>query len=93
MWGHGILISDLQILSAAHCFEGKTIDEVLKEAVAKPFHTFQSFIELDLQVIVIVGTDNAEAELRKFNWKTLFNIELNPFYTDFRQSLALMWRC
>ena len=24
----GILISDLQLLSAAHCFEGKTIDEV-----------------------------------------------------------------
>ena len=24
----GILISDIQILSASHCFEGKTIDEV-----------------------------------------------------------------
>ena len=28
----GILISDLQILSAAHCFEGKTIDEVREAA-------------------------------------------------------------
>ena len=39
----GILISDLQILSAAHCFEGKTIDEVLKEAVVKPFHINSPF--------------------------------------------------
>ena len=37
-------------------------------------------------MIVIVGADNAEAELRKLNWKTLFKIELNPYYTDFRHS-------
>ena len=37
-------------------------------------------------MIVVVGADNAEAELRKFNWKTLFKIELNPYYTDFRHS-------
>ena len=39
----GILISDLEILTAAHCVNGRSIDEV----------------------IVIVGSDNAEAEYRK----------------------------
>ena len=37
-------------------------------------------------MIVIVGSDNADAELRKFNWRTLFKIELNPHYTDYRHS-------
>ena len=37
-------------------------------------------------MIVIVGSDNADAELRKFNWRTLSKIELNPYYTDFRHS-------
>merc|ERR1711971_631846 len=54
----GILISDLEILTAAHCVNGRTIDDVA----------------------VIVGSDNAEAELRKLNWKTLFKIELYPLY-------------
>ena len=35
---------------------------------------------------MIVGSDNADAELRKLNWKTLFKIEINPYYTDFRHS-------
>ena len=60
----GILISDLEILTAAHCVNGKTIDEV----------------------IVIVGSDNAVAELKKFSWRTLNKIELNPYYTNFRHS-------
>ena len=54
----GILISDLEILTAAHCVNGRTIDDV----------------------VVIVGSDNALAELRQFNWKTLFKIELYPLY-------------
>ena len=54
----GILISDLEILTAAHCVNGRTIDDV----------------------IVIVGSDNAEAEVRKFNWRFLFKIELYPLY-------------
>ena len=54
----GILISDLEILTAAHCVNGRTIDEV----------------------IVIVGSDNVEAEVRKFNWRFLFKIELHPLY-------------
>ena len=37
-------------------------------------------------MIVIVGSDNADAELRKLNWRTLSKIELNPYYTDFRHS-------
>ena len=37
-------------------------------------------------MIVIVGNDNADAELRKLNWRTLSKIELNPYYTDFRHS-------
>ena len=48
----GILISDLEILTAAHCVNRKTIDDV----------------------IVIVRSDNAEAELRKFNWRFFFKI-------------------
>ena len=35
---------------------------------------------------MVVGSDNAAAELRKLNWRTLFKIELNPYYTDFRHS-------
>ena len=35
---------------------------------------------------MIVGSDNADAELRKLNWRTLSKIELNPYYTDFRHS-------
>ena len=35
---------------------------------------------------MIVGSDNAVAELRKLNWRTLFKIELNPYYTDYRHS-------
>ena len=54
----GTLISDLEILTAAHCVNGKTINDVA----------------------VILGSDNAEAELRKFNWRTLFKIELYPLY-------------
>ena len=50
----GILILDLDILSAAHCVNGRTIEDV----------------------VVIVGSDNAEAELRMFNWKTLLKIDL-----------------
>ena len=37
-------------------------------------------------MIVIAGSDNADAELRKLNWRTLSKIELNPYYTDFRHS-------
>ena len=54
----GILISDLEILTAAHCVDGKTIDDV----------------------VVIVGSNNAKAELRQMNWMTLFKIELYPLY-------------
>ena len=54
----GTLISDMEILTAAHCVNGRTIDDV----------------------VVIVGSDNALAELRKLNWKTLFKIELYPLY-------------
>ena len=54
----GTLISDLEILTAAHCVNGKTINDV----------------------IVILGSDNADAELKKFNWRTLFKIELYPLY-------------
>ena len=54
----GILISDLEILTAAHCVNGRTIDDV----------------------VVIVGSDNALAKFRQFNWKTLFKIELYPLY-------------
>ena len=52
------MISDLEILTAAHCVNGRTIDDV----------------------VVIVGSDNALAELRHFKWKTLFKIELYPLY-------------
>ena len=48
------MILDLDILSAAHCVNGRTIEDV----------------------VVIVGSDNAEAELRMFNWKTLLKIDL-----------------
>ena len=64
LWGHehqflwGVLISDLQLLTAAHCVNGRTIDEVM----------------------VVIGSDNAEVELRKFNYRTLFKIELYPLY-------------
>ena len=54
----GILISDIQILTAAHCMIGRTIEDV----------------------IVVVGTDNAELELRKLNYRILYNIEINPYY-------------
>ena len=54
----GILISDIQILTAAHCMIGRTIEDV----------------------IVVVGTDNVELELRKLNYRILYNIEINPHY-------------
>ena len=59
----GILISDLQILSAAHCFEGKTIDEVLKEAVVKPFHInspFDSNFRWLLSLVLIMRKQSLE---------------------------------
>ena len=54
----GILISDLQLLTAAHCVNGRTIDDV----------------------VVIIGSDNVEAELRNLNWMTLFKIDIYPLY-------------
>ena len=54
----GILISDIQIMTAAHCMIGRTIEDV----------------------VVVVGTDNAESELRKLNYKILYKIEIYPYY-------------
>ena len=54
----GVLISDLEILTTAHCVNGRTIDDM----------------------VVIVGSDNAEAEPRKLTWKTLSKIEFYPPY-------------
>ena len=36
--------------------------------------------------MVIVGSDNAEAELRKLNYRILSKIELYPYYNNFRYS-------
>ena len=54
----GILISDIQIMTAAHCMIGRTIEDV----------------------VVVVGTDNVDSELRKLNYRILYKIEIYPYY-------------
>ena len=56
----GSMISDIQILTAAHCVVGKTTD----------------------QIGVIVGNQNAEEELTKFNFQFVYKIDINPFFNQ-----------
>ena len=56
----GSMISDLQVLTAAHCVVGRTIDDT----------------------VVVIGNQNAEKELRKFNYHTLFKIEIYDSYNQ-----------
>ena len=56
----GSMISDLQVLTAAHCVVGKTTDDIG----------------------VIIGHQNAEQELRKFNWRFVYKIEVYDYYNQ-----------
>ena len=47
---------------------------------------FRFYVTPFFKVMVIVGSDNAEAELRKLNYRILSKIEQYPYYNNFRYS-------
>ena len=66
----GTLISDLQVVTAAHCVVGKSTDDVA----------------------VVLGTENAKEELRKFNYRFLFKIEIFPLFEILDKTMDKTWK-